>query len=268
MTLPSKRHASSIVILAVAGSGRCEAQRSLLVRRRVLGRATQRARLFEFRDPRSQARNLVQQAAERARYRVRNVAANRIGLKHRLAVRRRPPAGDLPRRVADHRGAVGNFAEDDGGRADAGALADAERSKYLRVRTDNNAVAEGRMTLFLTQRGPAERHALIKRAVVADFGGLADNNPHAMINEYAAADASAGVNFNPSQHPADVRSEPPCQKPTSLPQEMSEAMPDQGVEPGIAQHHFEAGPGGGIPSQSGVYFFPQGFQKHRNPYLC
>ena len=38
--------------------------------------------------------------------------------------------------------------------------------------------------------------ALIQQATVADFGGLADHHPHAMVNEHAVADPGAGVDLS------------------------------------------------------------------------
>lgn len=51
----------------------------------------------------------------------------------------------------------------------------------------------------------AQRHALIQRAVIADFGGFPDHNAHPVIDKQALADLCAGVNFNPGFVPGVLR---------------------------------------------------------------
>ena len=51
----------------------------------------------------------------------------------------------------------------------------------------------------------AQRDALVDRAVVADLGGLADDDTHAVIDEEAATNGGARVNLNPSPETGDLR---------------------------------------------------------------
>ena len=62
------------------------------------------------------------------------------------------------------------------------AFANCERSENLCTCTDNYIVHKGRVALsgFLTCT--AEGDSLIDGAVVADFGGFADNNSGAVVN--------------------------------------------------------------------------------------
>ena len=53
-----------------------------------------------------------------------------------------------------------------------------------------------------------------------------------------------------------------------LPQPMGEPVEEERLKPRIAQHHFEARPGGGIAGKGCVYFVPKVFQKHRYHYVC
>ena len=53
------------------------------------------------------------------------------------------------------------------------------------------------MTLAVREARSAERHALIDRAAVADFGGLADHDAHAVIDEDAFADLRARMDLDP-----------------------------------------------------------------------
>ena len=51
----------------------------------------------------------------------------------------------------------------------------------------------------------AEGHALVERYVVADDGGLADDDAHAVIDEKAAADFGAGMNLDSRDQPRRLR---------------------------------------------------------------
>ena len=52
------------------------------------------------------------------------------------------------------------------------------------------------MSLAFIPARPAERHPVIERAIVADFGGFSDHHAHTMVNEEAPADFRTGMNFN------------------------------------------------------------------------
>ena len=153
-------------------------------------------------------------------------------------------------------------------RADPRPVADPERPQDLRVRADDDIVAQGRMPLCAAgQRGAAEGHSLIKRAVIADLGGLADDYAHAVIDKQPPADARAGVDLDPRQHPPQMRHEPPGKQPAAPPQPMGEAMKNQRMKPRIAQRHLDTRPGGGIAGERRVYFVAQVFQQHRYHYI-
>src|SRR5439155_2575389 len=111
----------------------------------------------------------------------------------------------LMRRVADHRGAVGHFLQHDRGGADAGAVANPERPQHLRTRADDDVVADRRMALLpaLLARWPgtAEGYPVIERAVISNFGGLADNEAHPVIDELDAADALTRMDYDSWQDP-------------------------------------------------------------------
>ena len=59
----------------------------------------------------------------------------------------------------------------------------------------------------LGQRGAAERHALVDRAVVADLGRLADHDAHAVVDEDAPADRRAGVDLDAGEEARQMRDE-------------------------------------------------------------
>src|SRR6185312_14747104 len=103
----------------------------------------------------------------------------------------------LPRRVADHNRAGRDLAQHHGRRADCCSLADRERPQHLRIGADDYVVADGRMPFMssLVGRRPsaAERYPLIDRAIIADLGGLTDDDADAVVDEEALADRRAGM---------------------------------------------------------------------------
>ena len=89
------------------------------------------------------------------------------------------------------------------------------------------------------QRRAAQGHALIERDVVADDSGAADDDAHAVIDEQAAADYRTGMDFDAGEEASDMGHEAADQFKPAAPQEMREAVQDDGVETGVAQHDFE-----------------------------
>src|SRR5436189_5160306 len=57
------------------------------------------------------------------------------------------------------------------------------------------------------ERGAAKGHALVDRAAVADLGGFADDDPHAVIDEHAAADLRTRMNLDAGQPASQLGSE-------------------------------------------------------------
>ena len=61
---------------------------------------------------------------------------------------------------------------------------------------DQHVVADGGMALAVVLAGAAQGDAVVDQAVVADLGGLADDDAHAVVDDQAAADRGAGVDLN------------------------------------------------------------------------
>ena len=83
--------------------------------------------------------------------------------------------------------------------ADPRIVADRDRTQDLGARPHHHARFQRGMALALVPRSAAQRDAVIERAIVADFGGLAHHHAHAVIDEHAAADGGAGVDFDAGQ---------------------------------------------------------------------
>src|SRR6185437_6530193 len=152
--------------------------------------------------------------------------------------------------------------------ADAGAVADGDRSQYLGAGADDHAVAEGRVALALLERGAAQGHALIKGHLVADLGRLADHHPHAMVDEEAAADGGAGMDLDAGQDPAEMRQETAGQEPIATPEPVSQAIKDEGVQAGIAKHDLGTRTGRGVPCQNAVNVVAELLEQHWQYYVC
>ena len=60
------------------------------------------------------------------------------------------------------------------------------------------------MALAGREAGAAERHALVHRHVLADLGGLADHDAHAVVDEQPVADLGRRMDLDPGQRARDV----------------------------------------------------------------
>src|SRR6267378_2847137 len=143
-----------------------------------------------------------------------------------------------PRR-GSHRGrAGGNVFHDHGVRTDFRALSDDDGPEHLRPRTDDDPLPERRVALAFVPRSPAERHAVVQSAVVAQLCGLADHHPHAVVDEHAAADFRARMNLDAGEKTRDVRHEAGEPAHPNAPQPVRQAMNQERVKTGIAGEDF------------------------------
>ena len=81
------------------------------------------------------------------------------------------------------------------------------RSEHRRAAKDRHGIFDRRMALDPRRRRAAEGDALVERYVIADLGGFADHHAHAMVDEKAPADLSAGMNLDAGEKAADVADE-------------------------------------------------------------
>ncbi len=101
--------------------------------------------------------------------------------------------------------------------------------------------------LLLPPRCATQRDAVIEGAVVADLGGLADDDAHAVVDKYPATDDRARMDLDPGEPPAPMR-QPAGEPPQSpAPERMGDpAVPDQCVQPRVASQDLPSGPGGRV----------------------
>jgi uncharacterized protein (TIGR03437 family) len=159
---------------------------------------------------------------------------------------------------ADDGGVVGDGMDDNAAGADANAVADFDVAEDFGAGADDHAVAESRVAFAAFLAGAAEGDALIEQAVVTDFGSLADDDAHAVIDEETAADAGAGVDLDACEEPAGLGDDAGQQGDAGAVKLVGEAVQEDGVEAGIAEHDFQAALGGGILAEDGVELFADG----------
>ena len=109
--------------------------------------------------------------------------------------------------------------------------------------------------------GASKGDALIQRDVVADFRGPADDHAHAVIDENAAADDCAGMNFDAGQDAADMGNKAADKAEPAAPRSMGDPMQQQRVKSGITEHHLDAGPRRRVPFAHRINVFPQPVEK-------
>lgn len=102
---------------------------------------------------------------------------------------------DAPRHA--HDGAVGRHVFDHHGvAADLDVIADGDISQHLGTGAHSDVVAQRGVALARLIAGSAQGDALVEGAIVADDGGLANDDAHGMVDEEVPADMRGGVNFD------------------------------------------------------------------------
>ena len=110
------------------------------------------------------------------------------------------------------------------------------------------------MALSLVLSGTAQGDAVINQAVVANLGGLANNDPHAVVNDKAAANPGARVDLNPRPHPAPLAYQPGQKLQAAHIEKVGDAVIYGGVYARVEQKNLQAAPGRRIAGLIG----PQG----------
>ena len=161
---------------------------------------------------------------------------------------------------ADGGGGFGNVFQNDGVRSDAGVVADDDGTQQFRARPDDDAVAQRRVAFALRRRRPAQRHAVVKGHVVADFGGFADDDAGRVVDEQVFADSRGGVNVDARQKTPERGQNARRRAEIPFPQAMRQTVRQNRVKSRIAQKHFDFRTRGGIAPQHGVGVFGRFFK--------
>lgn len=105
-------------------------------------------------------------------------------------------AADDTAGVADNGAVFGNTFQNNGTCADLDVFTKGDGTQDLGTCSDHDTVLERRVTLAVIFAGTAEGNTLINGDIVADFGGLANHNAGAVVDEEPSADGSTGMDLN------------------------------------------------------------------------
>ncbi len=145
--------------------------------------------------------------------------------------------------------------------ADFCALPDPDGTKDNSAGPEDNAVLDGRVALDILERCAAQHHPHIDEDIVADLGSLADNDPHAMVDDYPPADHGTGMDLNSREEPADVGDEPGTEFQVMGPEPVGPPVEPEGMESRVTDEDFKGGAGGGISGKRWPAYLPGGGQK-------
>ena len=87
---------------------------------------------------------------------------------------------------------------------------------------------------------------MVDGAVVADLGGLAKHDAHAVVDEQPLADGGAGVDLNAGFVAAPLADPPGQEKVPPLVEPVGDAVVDQNVKARVEQDDLEHGAGGRV----------------------
>ena len=172
----------------------------------------------------------------------------------------RPRRGALAHlgRDADGHRTRGDVLDHDGVGADLCVVTDADRTEDLRPRADHDAAAERRVPLAVTHRAPAQGRAVEEHDVVADLGGLADDDPHAVVDEQAVAELGGGVDLDARGGPRRLREQASGQPQAGLvPHLVCEPVGPHRVHARVRDGDLEARARGGVFTERDLEVVPQ-----------
>ncbi len=119
----------------------------------------------------------------------------------------------------------------------ASMRSDVDGAEDLPPGSDNNTIAEGWVALLPLEAGSAQRHALVQHHVVADLGGFADHDTHAVIDDESSPDRGTGVDLDAGHGAAQLADESRAEWMTPRPQAVSQTVHRHRMESGIEEQH-------------------------------
>ncbi len=159
------------------------------------------------------------------------------------------------------------------GRADFSMITDVTRAKDGGVGADEDIIADRGMAFAAVFTGAAEGDVVKNNAVVADFGGFADDDAHAVIDKKSLADFGTGMDFNAGEEAGNLGDEAREETEADFVKRMCEIfVKDDGVEARIKDRFKSAG--GGIVFLDGTnflnhwgLFFRREWKKFTDPFF-
>src|SRR3990167_8998071 len=189
---------------------------------------------------------VIKQLTNGTRHRIRHILTHAISIETKLLGNRLTlglllivSLDDDSPWDADRRGTRRHLFSHHSIGANLRARADRERPQHLGTSTNHDAIFQRRVTLTFVPAGATKGHPLIKGDVIADFGGLTDDNAHAVIDKEASTDLRARMDFDASHPAAEVRHPARQPLPATPPQCMRHAMQPDCMQPRIASDHLK-----------------------------
>ena len=102
------------------------------------------------------------------------------------------------------------------------------------------------MTLAVVLASAAQGDTVVDGAVITDFGGLAKNHAHAVVDEQAAADLGAGMDLDAGMVAAALADPSGQEKVLVFKQPVCDAMVYQDMKSRVQQYDFRQAAGGGV----------------------
>ena len=140
----------------------------------------------------------------------------------------------------------GNIFGYNGIRSDSGSFADGDRAEDLGAGTDGDVVADSGVAFGLGQDLSAEGDAVVEHDAVPNFGGFADDNAHAVVNEEATSDGGTGVDFHAGEEAGELRQDARWALDVAGPQGVRDAVHPDGVKAGVDDGVLKIAAGSGV----------------------
>ena len=102
------------------------------------------------------------------------------------------------------------------------------------------------MSLAFVPGRAAQGNAVIKRHIVANLGGLADDHAHAVVDEEAPAYGRAGMDLDAGEEASEMRYQPAEPAQVHAPQPIRDAVNAQSMKTRIAGDDLPRGARGGV----------------------
>ena len=225
---------------------------------------TQDALLFrQFLDFPLQTTDLVEEAGDRFCFRVRQtvvVEIDALCLLDLSAIGNDHPSGDT-----NDGGIRRHFLHHHGVGSDLTVVTHRERTQNLCAGADNHIISQGGMSFLFGPGGSPESHAVVQGAVVANLSGLADDNPHSMIDEKSSTDLGTGMNLDPGKETSGLREKPPQKVKVTVPEGMGQAIKEKDMKSRITENHLHNTSHGGITFEHDLNVFFQRLEHHPLP---
>ena len=97
-----------------------------------------------------------------------------------------------------------NFAQHHGICRDTGAIPHLEGPQYFGARRYHYIIPQGGVPLSLVFAGAPQGDSVVEQAVIPHFRSLANDNPHAVVDDKPLSDFGSGVNLNTGDMPGDL----------------------------------------------------------------